>query len=99
MQLGIVLDFVLTHLQLLIYRFRIMKTHANHVLSERTPQFEIGEDGKPRLRGGWKKIDLSKITRQELEALGIDPNLSAKEIAKKLKVRILLSSSFLFHCL
>lgn len=47
--------------------------------------FEVGEDGKIRLRG--KKIDLSKITADDLRALGIDPNLSEKEIAKKLKVR------------
>ncbi|WAR25226.1 hypothetical protein MAR_010930 [Mya arenaria] len=47
--------------------------------------FEVGADGKLRLRNNWKKIDLSKITKEELLALGIDPNLSAKEIAKKLK--------------
>lgn len=50
------------------------------------PQFEIGADGKITLRNNTKKIDLSKITREELIALGIDPNLSEKEIAKRLKV-------------
>lgn len=46
--------------------------------------FEVGKDGKIRLNG--KKIDLSKLTADDLRALGIDPNLSEKEIAKKLKV-------------
>ncbi|KAL4226194.1 hypothetical protein ACF0H5_014180 [Mactra antiquata] len=45
--------------------------------------FEVGKDGKIKLNG--KKIDLSKLTDDDLRALGIDPNLSAKEIAKRLK--------------
>ncbi|XP_053377938.1 uncharacterized protein LOC123530293 [Mercenaria mercenaria] len=45
--------------------------------------FEVGPDGKIRLKG--KKIDLSKLSLDDLRALGIDPNLSAKEIAKQLK--------------
>lgn len=53
---------------------------------EKTKLFEIGPDGKIRFRG--KKLDLSKLTADDLKALGIDPNLSAKEIAKKLKVEI-----------
>lgn len=55
------------------------------LFAEAERMFEVGEDGKIRLRG--KKIDLSKITADDLRALGIDPNLSEKEIAKKLKVR------------
>lgn len=55
------------------------------LFAEAEKQFEIGEDGKIRLKT--KKIDLSKITADELKALGIDPNLSEKEIAKRLKVR------------
>ena len=54
------------------------------MLLEAERQFEVGADGKIRPKG--KKIDLSKITADELRALGIDPNLSQKEIAKKLKV-------------
>ena len=49
--------------------------------------FEVGADGKIRLRDGKKKIDLSKITDDDLRKLGIDPTLSKKEIAKLLKVR------------
>ena len=48
--------------------------------------FEIGKDGKLILKK--KKIDLNNITAAELRALGIDPTLSAVEIAKKLKVRL-----------
>ena len=46
---------------------------------------EIGEDGKVRLKKG-KKIDLSKLSDDMLKKLGIDPNLTAKEKAKLLKV-------------
>ena len=48
--------------------------------------FEVGADGKIRLRAGKKKIDLSKLTDDDLRKLGIDPSLSKKEIAKLLKV-------------
>lgn len=48
--------------------------------------FEVGADGKIRLRDGKKKIDLSKITDEDLRKLGIDPTLSKKEIARLLKV-------------
>lgn len=50
--------------------------------------FDVDKDGKIVLKK--KKIDLQNITTEELKALGIDPNLSAKEIAKKLKVSICL---------
>lgn len=48
-------------------------------------QFEVGADGKIRLRGGKKKIDLSKLTDDDLKKLGIDPTLDKKEIARLLK--------------
>lgn len=50
-------------------------------------QFEVGADGKIRLKPGKKKINLDKLTDEELRRLGIDPSLSKKEIAKILKVR------------
>ncbi|XP_060590100.1 uncharacterized protein LOC132745252 [Ruditapes philippinarum] len=59
------------------------KTEESEQLTEEQKLFEIGPDGKIRLKG--KKIDLSKLTKDQLRALGIDPNLSAKEIAKQLK--------------
>lgn len=48
-------------------------------------QFEVGADGKIRLRDGKKKIDLSKLTDDDLRKLGIDPTLDKKEIARLLK--------------
>lgn len=48
-------------------------------------QFEVGADGKIRLRDGKKKIDLSKLTDEDLRKLGIDPTLDKKEIARLLK--------------
>ena len=45
---------------------------------------EIGADGK--LRPKKKKIDINELDADTLRKLGIDPNLSKKEIAKKLKV-------------
>lgn len=50
-------------------------------------QFEVGADGKIRLKPGKKKINLDKLTDEELRRLGIDPSLSKKEIAKILKER------------
>lgn len=47
--------------------------------------FEVGADGKIRLRDGKKKIDLSKLTDDDLRKLGIDPTLDKKEIARLLK--------------
>ena len=49
---------------------------------------EVDESGKLRLKRG-KKLDLSKISDDMLRKLGIDPNLTAKEKAKLLKVRVL----------
>lgn len=49
-------------------------------------QFEVGADGKIRLKGGKKKINLDKLTDEDLRRLGIDPNLSKAEIARRLKV-------------
>lgn len=45
---------------------------------------ERGADGK--LRPKKKKIDINDLDADTLRKLGIDPNLSKKEIAKKLKV-------------
>lgn len=47
--------------------------------------FEKGPDGQIRLKAGKKKIDISKLTADDLRALGIDPTLSKQEIARKLK--------------
>ncbi|XP_074645814.1 uncharacterized protein LOC141902071 [Tubulanus polymorphus] len=46
--------------------------------------FEIGEDGKLRLKKGKKRIDLTKLTDDQLRALGIDPTLSKSEIKRLL---------------
>ncbi|XP_052781998.1 uncharacterized protein LOC128218381 [Mya arenaria] len=54
---------------------------------EEDAQFEVGADGKIRLRDGKKKIDLSKLTDDDLRKLGIDPTLDKKEIARLLKER------------
>jgi hypothetical protein len=51
-------------------------------------QFEVGADGKIRLKAGKKKINLDKLTDEDLRRLGIDPTLSKAEIARKLKVSI-----------
>ncbi|KAK7484146.1 hypothetical protein BaRGS_00024635 [Batillaria attramentaria] len=47
--------------------------------------FEVDEKGQLRLKQGKKKIDLSKLTDEDLRRLGIDPNLSKQEIARLLK--------------
>ena len=48
--------------------------------------FYVDESGKIRLKAGRKKIDLSKLTDDDLRKLGIDPSLSKQEIARLLKV-------------
>lgn len=48
--------------------------------------FEVDEKGQLRLKQGKKKIDLSKLTDEDLRRLGIDPSLSKQEIARLLKV-------------
>ncbi|XP_070192116.1 uncharacterized protein [Littorina saxatilis] len=47
--------------------------------------FEVDEKGQVRLKQGKKKIDLSKLTDEDLIRLGIDPSLSKQEIARLLK--------------
>ncbi|GFS03619.1 hypothetical protein ElyMa_001154700 [Elysia marginata] len=47
--------------------------------------FEVDEKGQVKLRVGKKKIDLSKLTDEDLIRLGIDPTLSKQEIARRLK--------------
>ena len=65
--------------------FKLSSCNISDEESDEEP-FEVGADGKIRLRDGKKKIDLSKITDEDLRKLGIDPTLSKKEIAKLLKV-------------
>ena len=49
--------------------------------------FEKGPDGKLRLRAGKTKIDIDKLTADDLRALGIDPNMSKQDIARALKAK------------
>ena len=49
--------------------------------------FEKGPDGKLRLRPGRNKIDIDKLTADDLRALGIDPNMSKQDIARALKAK------------
>ena len=50
--------------------------------------FEMGSDGKMKLKGSKKKIDLSKLTDEDLKKMGIDPSkMTKEEIARELKVR------------
>ena len=53
-------------------------------ISEDNTYFEVDKNGNVVLTK--KKIDLNNISAEELKSLGIDPTLSAQEIAKKLKV-------------
>ncbi|KAL3311042.1 hypothetical protein Ciccas_010384 [Cichlidogyrus casuarinus] len=46
--------------------------------------FEVDEHGNLRLKPGRRKIDLSKLSREDLLKLGIDPNLSSAQIMKLL---------------
>ena len=49
--------------------------------------FEVMPDGTIRLKPGKKKIDISKLTDDDLRRLGIDPrNMTKEQIAKLLKV-------------
>ena len=59
-------------------------------LEEEKAYFEVDKDGRLILKK--KKIDLNNITDEELKALGIDPTLSAVEIAKKLKVKLIVNA-------
>lgn len=57
--------------------------------------FEVGEDGQVRLKKGKRKIDLSKLSSEDMKKLGIDPETMTKEeIAKILKVSPMQNSSF-----
>lgn len=55
---------------------------------------EVGADGKLRLKKSF--IDLKDLDDDTLRKLGIDPTLSKKDIARKLKV-LVYSPSFLFQ--
>ena len=49
--------------------------------------FEMGPDGKLRLKAGRKRIDITKLSAEELAALGIDlKTMTKEEIARILKV-------------
>ena len=49
--------------------------------------FQIGPDGKAKLKGSTEKIDMSKLSREDLKKMGIDPyNMTQEQIARKLKV-------------
>ena len=51
--------------------------------------FEMGADGQVKLKPG-KKIDLSKLSKDDLKKMGIDPDTMTKEeISRKLKVTML----------
>ena len=50
--------------------------------------FQFNKDGTVKLRGGKAKLDLSKMSKDDLRKLGIDTKYMTKEqISKKLKVR------------
>lgn len=54
--------------------------------------FEVMPDGTIRLKAGKKKIDINKLTDDDLRRLGIDPrNMTKEEIARRLKVRVSLN--------
>lgn len=47
----------------------------------------MGKDGKMKLKDGQNKIDLSKLSEEDLMKMGIDPSsMTKEEIARKLKV-------------
>ena len=48
--------------------------------------FEVGADGKVKMKKG-NKIDLSKLSKDDLKKMGIDPtNMSKEELARAIKV-------------
>ena len=52
--------------------------------------FEIDPDGNIRLKAGKKKIDISKLSEEQLRQLGIDlKTMSKEEIARILKVGLM----------
>ncbi|XP_055882530.1 uncharacterized protein LOC106061672 isoform X1 [Biomphalaria glabrata] len=61
------------------------KGKPNSAGSDDGNYFEVDEKGQIRLRPGRRKIDLSKLTDDDLRKLGIDPTLSKQEIARLLK--------------
>lgn len=49
--------------------------------------FEVSADGKVKLKGGKSKIDLSKLTNEDLKKMGIDPSkMTKEEISRALRV-------------
>lgn len=61
--------------------------HAINVEPDDGNYFEKGPDGKLRLRAGKTKIDIDKLTADDLRALGIDPNMSKQDIARALRAK------------
>ena len=61
--------------------------------------FETGADGKVTLKKGKKKIDLTKLTKEDLKKLGIDSNASKEEIARRLLVSVVVyaKNQVMFH--
>ena len=68
-------------------------SHCSHdefadVVESDGDYFEVMPDGTIRLKAGKKKIDINKLTDDDLRRLGIDPrNMTKEEIARRLKVR------------
>ncbi|VEL34367.1 unnamed protein product [Protopolystoma xenopodis] len=58
--------------------------------------FETGPDGSLILKPGRKRIDLSRIQREDLIRMGIDPNLQKSEIMRLLKVQLFSQAAKLF---
>lgn len=63
-----------------LYKFRFSEK------KKAEDMFEYDKDGNIRLKDGVKAIDLDNLTADDLRRMGIDPNLSKAEIARKLKV-------------
>lgn len=50
--------------------------------------FEVGKDGKMKMKGGKTKIDLNKLTEDDLKKMGIDPSkMTKEEISRALRVK------------
>uniref|UniRef100_A0A1I8ITW5 SAP domain-containing protein n=1 Tax=Macrostomum lignano TaxID=282301 RepID=A0A1I8ITW5_9PLAT len=66
----------------------VVKRTVRQADEDQGDYFEKGSDGKIRLKKGKKRLDLDKISRDELRALGIDPNASKAEIMRQLKQKL-----------
>ena len=60
--------------------------------------FEVTSDGKVKLKGDNKQIDLSKLSKDDLKKMGIDPDsMTKEEISRKLKVLKSLKSKNILY--